>query len=191
MGKKRMWALRATAAVASIIFAVQTASFMSEGTPSEIRLAVTSGVGGRMLESWDWPGMAKLNAAVLSFEPDVVLDAGGFFYGSAFSDSFNGETAAEVASVAGYDAMGLSPRDWLLGKGELLLMERLSGAKILASNVRDEQTGEAIFSAPYITKRAKGRLIGVYGVIGQDMYLATPSGYLDGIVYSDALEAAR
>ena len=131
----------------------------------------------------------------------LVLDAGDTFHGDAFATVSEGASIAQLMDAAGVDATTPGNHDCSYGADRLAELDGESGFSVLAANVVDAATGEPYFGTPYILREAELKddtgagtgttvTVGVFGVTDEDFYISTPAANVEGLAFTDPVEAA-
>jgi hypothetical protein len=117
----------------------------------------------------------------------LVVDAGNLM--PSMGHGVKARFLAQAAGRAGYDAVALGVAEFLLGVDFLHGLERKNDLPFLCANVRDAR-GELV-AAPHVVRRAGGRTVGIFAVIGNWVYGFPPMEWRKGLQVEDPVAAAR
>ena len=132
----------------------------------------------------------------------LVLDAGDTFHGDSFATVNQGAAIAALMDAAGYDATTPGNHDWSYGSERLAEIDADASFSVMAANVSDKETGDALFEEPYRLfevplEGASGGLtgrsatVGVFGVIDDGFYGSTAPGNVSRVEFSNAVDVAN
>jgi 2',3'-cyclic-nucleotide 2'-phosphodiesterase (5'-nucleotidase family) len=137
------------------------------------------------------PGVGYANLATLVnmgrsvTNKNLLLDAGDVSHGTLLTNLFEGETAAVLLDMLGYDAVVPGNHDFNYGKERLIeaakLAEQYSDLRVLAANVLDEQ-GNMVFQ-PYQLYYYDGFTVGVIGATTPDTETKTHPKNVEGLSF--------
>ena len=170
------------------------------GTTFDIRVVQTNDIHARIEEDEKsgFIGMDRLAGIIQSFTSEgdgaLVLDSGDTFHGQSVATVVQGESVARLIKVCGYDAMTPGNHDWSYGKDRLKELGQMSGLKMLAGNVVNEDGTPFFDEESYIkevTKDGKTLKIGVFGVIDPAMYQKTTPSNVAGLTFTDEVAYAK
>jgi hypothetical protein len=117
----------------------------------------------------------------------LVLDAGNLM--PTREHEAKARYLAQAAGRAGYDAIALGVAEFLLGPDRLRDLQRRYDLPFICANVRDGR-GE-LLAAPHVVRRAGGRTVGIFAVIGNWVYGFPPLEWREGLQIEDPIAAAR
>jgi 5'-nucleotidase len=142
--------------------------------------------GGAVTAAGGAAHLGALVTAARAANPNTLFLSGGSLLGESATLATAGN---EDPTVSAYDAMTLDLA--VVGAGELSLgreeLNRLAGRArfhLLAANLVDDATGEALFPA-YATQSFAGVDVAVIGVVPTDVSGQLPAGALDGLRVDD------
>ena len=137
------------------------------------------------------PGVGYANLATLVnmgrsvTNKNLLLDAGDVSHGTLLTNLFEGETAAVLLDMLGYDAVVPGNHDFNYGKERLIeaakIAEQYSDLRVLAANVLDEQ-GKMVFQ-PYQLYYFDGFTVGVIGATTPDTETKTHPKNVEGLSF--------
>lgn len=144
-------------------------------------------------------GYAQIATLVKKLKPQRVnalfMDSGDTFDGSPIAQLTRGEQVIPVLNAMGYDAMVPGNRDFAFGKADFLRVTKLINFPIVASTLRDEDTGELVFPAYHVMNLPTKKVV-VIGlvhpfvtagfVLGEQL---SPDGSPDGYNVADEISA--
>lgn len=138
-------------------------------------------------------GYAAVAALVQKYEAAgenvLLLDSGDIFHGLPQANLERGGSIASVMSKVGYDAVTTGNHDYNYGADRLKELGGMSGAQILAANVKDE-AGEPVFGE-YKIWDFDGFKVAVFGLANDNTKTKTAPSNTEGIIFEDDIETAE
>lgn len=135
-------------------------------------------------------GFARLSQAIRderSAAPGdvLVIDGGDTFQGSSVAALTEGRALLPLVEALGIDLS--IPGNWEVAYGPQTMQELLSSLSwpVIATNIHDASTGDAIFESSWLTE-ASGLRIGFVGYTDPDVPFRQPPTYSEGLRYSGA-----
>lgn len=131
----------------------------------------------------------KVRSSV-TFGSVLLLDAGDTIGDSMVAVETEGRAVIETMNAIGYDAMvvGNHEPDFTADK----LLERIKQARfpVLAANITHRKDGE-LFTKPYVMREVNGVQVGILGLAYPNTALTSAQKNVEGLRFSEAVEAAR
>lgn len=87
------------------------------------------------------------------------MDAGDTFHGDSFATVNQGAAIAALMDAAGYDATTPGNHDWSYGSERLAEIDADASFSVMAANVSDKETGDALFEEPIACSRFRSRAL--------------------------------
>jgi 5'-nucleotidase / UDP-sugar diphosphatase len=160
--------------------------------PPDLVVLHTNDLHGRIEVSQDLLGMPLIKAIVDDYRGQygnvLVLDAGDTLHGRPIANQLNGRSVVETMNAAGYDVMTTGNHDFNFGYQRLLELEEMMQFDLVAANVY--LNGEPLFQ-PWVIREAGDYRIGIFGLATPDTYQTTHPRNIEGIEFTDMIDAAR
>jgi comEA protein len=154
-----------------------TADFSSAGLPRRT-------LGG-------WPDLA-VAIDTLATDATLLLDCGGFAFGSPEADSGQGRASLRLMNHLRYDASVLGARDFAGGLSNIELLARAAAFPVLADPMLDVVLHrQAPLFRPCISKEIRGIRLAVIGVTDPDIPVLNRRDDVAGIVLDDPVAQVR
>ena len=119
----------------------------------------------------------------------LTLDAGNTFGYSPLSYYLKGYLDTKLMSMAGYDASGIGPMEFMCGRKELAARVGEAAFPFISANVKDKATGKYV-GEPFKVVVSEGFRIGILGLTDTTTPLQLPPAYTDGLEFSEPLGVA-
>ncbi len=119
----------------------------------------------------------------------LTLDAGNAFGYSPLSFYLKGYLDTRLMSMAGYDASGIGPMEFICGRKELAARASEAGFPFLSANVKDKSTGKYI-GEPFKVVESNGFRIGLLGLTDTTTPMQLPPDFTQGLEFSEPLAVA-
>jgi len=143
---------------------------------------------------YDGMGFAKLATLIdqlrLEKEHTLLLDAGDTFHGTTFATLEQGSSIVKIMNKIGYDAMAAGNHDFNYGYKRLLELSGMTNFPVISANVIYEDTGELVLP-PYTIKTINGVKLGIFGLSTPETHFKTHPKNVEGLKFTDPVEAAR
>lgn len=159
-----------------------------------ITILHTNDSHARVMEgTYDGMGFAKLSTLVKQFEAEnsntLLLDAGDTFHGTNFATLVEGESIAQVMNEVGYDGMTAGNHDFNYGYERLLELEQMITFPLVSANVVKEDG--SLLLDPYFIEEVDGLKLGIFGLATPETHYKTHPKNVEGLTFTDPVEAAR
>jgi 5'-nucleotidase / UDP-sugar diphosphatase len=119
----------------------------------------------------------------------LTLDAGNAFGYSPLSFYLKGYLDTKLMSMAGYDASGIGPMEFMSGRKELAARVGEAAFPFLSANVKDKATGKYV-GEPFKVVESNGFRIGILGLTDTTTPMQFPPASTEGLEFSEPLEVA-
>lgn len=119
----------------------------------------------------------------------LTLDAGNTFGYSPLSFYLKGYLDTKLMSMAGYDASGIGPMEFMCGRKELAARVGEAAFPFLSANVKDKSTGKYI-GEPFKVVESNGFRIGLLGLTDTTTPLQFPPAFTEGLEFNEPLDVA-
>lgn len=159
---------------------------------TEIEIVYTGGVHGRVEADKGVVGSALTDAFADQVREEsgnrsLVLDCGGFLYGTQMVNLTEGTLPFNILTETGYNAVGLAPSDFSYGGNRLGTLVSDYGLNVLCCNV---YLGEERAFSPYLIKKVGRVNIAVVGVMTDDAGALSVSK-LGNLTVRDPVQSVR
>jgi 5'-nucleotidase / UDP-sugar diphosphatase len=182
--------------VLGLVFAPISGAYAEETANNTVDIVSFNDFHGNVTDSGKDIGMAKMIAyskTLLEKNPNTIFVSGGDSYqGTAMSNLTYGApvTAMMKAMNVVASAVGNHEFDW--GVDHIKKWSEEGGFDFLATNIIDTKTGEAVeWAKPYKIVEKNGIKIAFLGLAHQDTTTLTKAQYVEGLEFSDPVEAAK
>lgn len=172
-------------------------------TQQTVRLIVTSDTHGHWLNQPENPNASLLNTATYiqklkdkTADITLTIDLGDFIQGSSFATYLSqelqdGRVIARAMNAIGYDYQLIGNHEFNFGSAYRDQIINDLDAKLLVSNIIDQETQEAFLGKPYDIIEKAGIRIGIIGVTTSYIpHWELPAHY-EGLEFLDAFETAK
>jgi 5'-nucleotidase / UDP-sugar diphosphatase len=119
----------------------------------------------------------------------LTLDAGNAFGYSPLSFYLKGYLDTKLMSMAGYDASGIGPMEFMCGRKELAARVGEATFPFLSANVKDKATGKYV-GEPFKIVVSNGFRIGILGLTDTTTPMQLPPAFTEGLEFSEPLDVA-
>lgn len=119
----------------------------------------------------------------------LTLDAGNAFGYSPLSYYLKGYLDTKLMSMAGYDASGIGPLEFMCGRKELAARVSEAAFPFLSANVKDKATGKYI-GEPFKVVESNGFRIGLLGLTDTTTPMQFPPSFTEGLEFNEPLGVA-
>ncbi len=119
----------------------------------------------------------------------LTLDAGNTFGYSPLSYYLKGYLDTRLMGMAGYDASGIGPLEFMCGRKELAARVGEATFPFLSANVKDKATGKYI-GEPFKVVESNGFRIGLLGLTDTTTPMQFPPAFTEGLEFSAPLDVA-
>ncbi len=166
------------------------------GAAHDLVIYHTNDVHGYMFEARDGDG--KLThigydrlKAMVDADPSphkLLLDAGDVLHGQSFATAKDGELAAIVLGMMGYDALATGNHDFDYGRERLLELADRYRLRFLSANVVSD---EGYILPPYLIRSWGDLRVGIFGLATPETRTSTNPVNVAGLTIRDPIEASR
>lgn len=120
----------------------------------------------------------------------ILVDSGDTFHGTNFVHLSEGESMVEVMNNMGYFAMAAGNHEFNYHWNRLLELDEQADFEILAGNVIEDATGEAILPAR-TEWEVFGNTFAVAGLVTEDTPIRTHPSNVEGVTFRNDIEVAQ
>jgi 2',3'-cyclic-nucleotide 2'-phosphodiesterase (5'-nucleotidase family) len=173
--------------VIALLFALLAGLSGDAQSFTRIVIMHTNDLHGQMLPRGGTGGMAEVAALVRAANPDLLLDAGDMFTGTAVCDEFEGKPIIEVMNRMGYDAAAVGNHEFDYGIPALRQRVQEADFPLLSANV---STGiEGIEQTAVI--QVRGIRFGIIGLTVENLPRVTHPKNLTNVRTVSVVSAVR
>ncbi|MDD4004144.1 MAG: bifunctional UDP-sugar hydrolase/5'-nucleotidase [Elusimicrobiaceae bacterium] len=123
--------------------------------------------------------------------PYLLLGGGDWFMGTPEGQFSHKTSAVWLMNDVGYTAACPGGMDFAEGWSDLAEMLKQARFQALGANVYSAKTGRRVeFLSPYMIRDYAGLKIGIFGLVGTDVYKTVPARSLGGLRITDPIEEA-
>lgn len=158
-----------------------------------VTIYYTTDMHGRVISDEDAIGLDVITSLYKSTPDSLLVDAGDFLHGSPTATLTEGADIISLMKKSGYFAAAVGNHEFSFGKQTLIncLSEAKTGSKlnILSANIQNSN-GDPFIDGTAITNVA-GLKVGMFGLTTLDTALQSASDAVEGLNFTDPIEAAK